>query len=140
MGKHVIEFEDDVSRKYDVSDLAFYKWRSKQIRMEVSEAKRLTTLEEENAKLKKLLVGRWWMCRRALRGSEWEEAKVTRSAACPHKRVWLMLSAVRDCSPITRKQPFAPLSSKVRTGQGTVVRCPSETTTVMRAFRSLPEA
>jgi len=35
---------------------AFYTWRSKYGRMEVSDAKRLKGLEEENAKLKKLLA------------------------------------------------------------------------------------
>ncbi len=37
-------------------DATFYKWRSKYSRMEVSEAKRLKPLEEENRKLKKLLA------------------------------------------------------------------------------------
>ena len=34
----------------------FYKWRSKYGGMDVSDAKRLKALEEENAKLKKLLA------------------------------------------------------------------------------------
>jgi len=46
----------DLCRKYGVSDTTFYKWRSKHGGMEVSEAKRLKALEEENAKLKRLLV------------------------------------------------------------------------------------
>ena len=46
----------DLFRKYGVSDATFYKWRSKYGGMEVSEAKRLKTLEEENAKLKRLLA------------------------------------------------------------------------------------
>lgn len=46
----------DLCRKYGVSDATFYKWRSKYGGMEVSEAKRLKALEEENAKLKKLLA------------------------------------------------------------------------------------
>lgn len=46
----------ELCRKYGVSDATFYKWRSKYGGMEVSEAKRLKTLEEENAKLKKLLA------------------------------------------------------------------------------------
>lgn len=37
-------------------DATFYKWRSKYSGMEVSEAKRLKALEEENRKLKKLLA------------------------------------------------------------------------------------
>lgn len=39
-----------------MSDATFYKWRSKYGGMEVSDAKRLKALEEENAKLKKLLA------------------------------------------------------------------------------------
>lgn len=46
----------DLCRKGGVSDATFYKWRSKYGGMEVSEAKRLKTLEEENAKPKKLLA------------------------------------------------------------------------------------
>jgi len=43
-------------RKHGVSDATFYKWRSKYGGMEVSDAKRLRALEDENARLKKLLA------------------------------------------------------------------------------------
>jgi putative transposase len=46
----------ELCRKHDVSEPTFYKWRSKYFGLEVSDAKRLRALEEENAKLKKLLV------------------------------------------------------------------------------------
>lgn len=46
----------ELCRKYGVSDATFYKWRSKYGGMEVSEAKRLRALEDENAKLKRLLA------------------------------------------------------------------------------------
>lgn len=46
----------DLCRKHGVSDATFYKWRSKYGGMEVSDAKRLRGLEEENARLKKLLA------------------------------------------------------------------------------------
>lgn len=46
----------DLCRKYGVSDATFYQWRAKYGGMEVSEAKRLKALEQENAKLKKLLA------------------------------------------------------------------------------------
>lgn len=46
----------DVCRKYGISDATFYKWRSKYGGLEVSEAKRLKGLEDENAKLKRLLA------------------------------------------------------------------------------------
>ena len=37
-------------------DVTFYKWRSKYGGMEVSQARKLKVLEEENRKLKKLLA------------------------------------------------------------------------------------
>jgi len=46
----------DLCRKYGFSDATFYKWRSKYGGMEVSDAKRLKALEDENRKLKKLLA------------------------------------------------------------------------------------
>ncbi len=46
----------ELCRKHGVSDDTFYKWRSKYDGMEVSEAKRLKALENENAKLKRLLA------------------------------------------------------------------------------------
>jgi putative transposase len=46
----------EVCRRHGVSPATFYKWKSKFGGMEVSEAKRLRILEDENAKLKKLLA------------------------------------------------------------------------------------
>ena len=46
----------DLSRQNGISDATFYKWRSKYGGMEVSEARKLKVLEEENRKLKKLLA------------------------------------------------------------------------------------
>ncbi len=46
----------ELCRKHGVSDATFYKWRSKYSGMNVSDAKRLKTLEAENARLKKLLA------------------------------------------------------------------------------------
>jgi putative transposase len=46
----------ELCRKYGISDATFCKWRSKYGGMEVSEAKRLRGLEDENAKLKRLLA------------------------------------------------------------------------------------
>ena len=45
-----------VCRRHGISPATFYKWKSKFGGMEVSEAKRLRALEDENAKLKKLLA------------------------------------------------------------------------------------
>ena len=46
----------ELCRKHGVSNATFYKWKAKFGGMEVSEAKRLKTLEDENRKLKKLLA------------------------------------------------------------------------------------
>lgn len=46
----------DVCRKHGVSEATFYKWKAKYGGMDVSDARRLKTLEDENAKLKKLLA------------------------------------------------------------------------------------
>ena len=46
----------ELCRKHGFSDASFYLWRSKFGGMDVSDAKRLKTLEVENARLKKLLA------------------------------------------------------------------------------------
>jgi putative transposase len=46
----------DICRRHGISEATFYTWRSKYGGLEVSEARRLKALEEENAKLKKLLA------------------------------------------------------------------------------------
>ena len=46
----------DVCRRHGISGATFYKWKAKFGGLEVTEAKRLRTLEEENAKLRKLLA------------------------------------------------------------------------------------
>jgi putative transposase len=46
----------DVCRKHGISGATFYKWKAKFGGMDVSEARRLRALEDENAKLKKLLA------------------------------------------------------------------------------------
>jgi len=46
----------DVCRKHGISEAAFYKWKAKFGGLEVSDAKRLKALEDENGKLKKLLA------------------------------------------------------------------------------------
>ena len=42
--------------KHGISSATFYKWKAKYGGLEVSDAKRLKALEDENAKLKKLLA------------------------------------------------------------------------------------
>ena len=46
----------DLCRKHGVSDASIYKWKAKFGGMDVSEARRLRSLEDENAKLKRLLA------------------------------------------------------------------------------------
>lgn len=46
----------DVCRKHGISHATFYKWKSKYGGLDVSDAKRLKALEDENTKLKKLLA------------------------------------------------------------------------------------
>lgn len=46
----------DVYRRVGVTEKTFYRWRSKFGGMDVSESKRLRALDDENAKLKKLLA------------------------------------------------------------------------------------
>ena len=46
----------EVCRKHGISDATFYKWKARYGGMEVSDARRLKALEDENAKLKKLLA------------------------------------------------------------------------------------
>jgi len=46
----------EVCRKHGISDATFYKWKARYGGLEVSEAKRLRALEDENGKLKRLLA------------------------------------------------------------------------------------
>ena len=46
----------ELCRKHGFSDASFYTWRSKFGGMDVPDAKRLKALEQENARLKKLLA------------------------------------------------------------------------------------
>ena len=46
----------DLCRKHGFSDASYYKWKAKYGGMDVSEAKRLKALEDENSKLKRLLA------------------------------------------------------------------------------------
>ena len=46
----------NLCRKHGISDKTFYMWRLKYCGMEVSNVKRLRVLEDENARLKKLVA------------------------------------------------------------------------------------
>ena len=46
----------DLARKHAISEATLYNWKARYGGMDVSDAKRLRSLEEENRKLKKLLA------------------------------------------------------------------------------------
>jgi putative transposase len=46
----------DLCRKHGLSSPTFYKWKARYGGMDVSEARRLKALEDENAKLKRMLA------------------------------------------------------------------------------------
>ena len=46
----------ELCRKHGVSSPTFYKWKAKFGGLDVSEARRLKALEDENAKLKRMLA------------------------------------------------------------------------------------
>jgi putative transposase len=46
----------DLARKHGISEATLYNWKAKFGGMDVSDAKRLRALEDENSKLKKLLA------------------------------------------------------------------------------------
>ena len=46
----------DLARKHGISEATLYNWKAKFGGMDVSDARRLKALEEENSKLKKLLA------------------------------------------------------------------------------------
>jgi putative transposase len=71
----------DVCRRYGISEATFYAWKAKFGGLDVSEARRLKALEDENMKLKKLLadamldnvalkdlLAKKWYARRQARG------------------------------------------------------------------------
>ena len=46
----------DLTRKHGISEATLYNWKAKYGGLDVSEAKRLKALEDENMKLKKILA------------------------------------------------------------------------------------
>ena len=47
---------DELCRRHGISSATLYKWKAKYGGLEVSEARRLKALEDENRRLKKLLA------------------------------------------------------------------------------------
>lgn len=46
----------DICREYGISDVTYYKWKNKYSGMDVSEARRLRQLEDENRRLKNIVA------------------------------------------------------------------------------------
>lgn len=46
----------EICRKYGISDATFYNWKAKYGGMDISEARRLKALEDENRKLKRIVA------------------------------------------------------------------------------------
>ncbi|MBR0884751.1 MULTISPECIES: IS3 family transposase [Bradyrhizobium] len=89
----------DLARKHGVSEATIYNWKAKFGGMDVSEAKRLGALEEENAKLKKLLAEQM-LDAAALREllSKPMVGPAAKRAAIAHLQAVMSLSERRACS------------------------------------------
>jgi putative transposase len=63
----------ELRRKHGVSDASVYKWKAKYGGMDVSEARQLRALEDENARLKRMLVDAMLdnVALKDLRGKKW---------------------------------------------------------------------
>ena len=46
----------DICREYGISDATFYNWKAKYGGLQVSEVKRIKSLEEENTRLKRIVA------------------------------------------------------------------------------------
>ncbi|WP_404926379.1 IS3 family transposase [Mesorhizobium sp. ORM16] len=115
----------DLARKHGVSEATLYNWKAKYGGMDVSDAKRLKALEDENAKLKKLLADQMLEAS-ALR--ELLSKKMVRAAAkreaVAHLRAVMGLSERRACSFVgadrkmvryrSRRPPETELRTRLR--------------------------
>lgn len=97
----------DVCRKYGISDATFYKWRSRYGGMEISDARKLKALEDENRRLKKLLAETLLGSpmtvntsglRRATSSMHWTPRAGRKSARLMSPRMQERLSTVITCS------------------------------------------
>ena len=111
----------DLARKHGVSEATLYNWKAKYGGMDVSEAKRLKQLEDENAKLKKLLAEQM-LDAAALREllSKWVGPAVKREGVA-HLRATMGLSERRACSIVSadrkmvRYRSCGPPDTELRT-------------------------
>lgn len=91
----------DVCRRHGISNATFYKWKAKYGGLEVSEARRLKALEDENARLKKLLAESMLneAGLRDLLGKKWSGPAAKREAVA-HLRNRFEMSERRACAVI----------------------------------------
>src|ERR1700677_5141195 len=91
----------DLARKHCVSEATLYNWKAKYGGMDVSEAKRLKQLEDENAKLKKLLAEQMLGCRGASRASVKKMVgPAAKREGVAHLQAVMGLSERRACSTV----------------------------------------
>ncbi|WP_143514690.1 IS3 family transposase [Primorskyibacter flagellatus] len=111
----------DLCRKHGMSEGTFYAWKAKFSGMTVSDAKRLKTLEDENAKLKKLLAEQMLdaAAMKELLGKKMVGPAVKREAVA-HLRTRLGLSERRACTIVgadrkmIRYQSIRPPETELR--------------------------
>ncbi|MGL4528801.1 MAG: IS3 family transposase [Aestuariivirga sp.] len=115
----------DLARKHGVSEATLYNWKAKFGGMDVSEAKRLKQLEDENAKLKKLLAEQM-LDAAALRELLFKKmvGPAVQRDAVAHLQAVMGLSERRACSIVgadrkmiryqSRRPPDAELRTRLR--------------------------
>ena len=115
----------DLARKHGVSEATLYNWKAKYGGMDVSEAKRLKQLEDENAKLKKLL-GRADAGRGGAAGASVKKmvGPAAKREAVAHLQAVMGLSERRACSIVgadrkmvryqSRRPPDTELRGRLR--------------------------
>ncbi|MCC8960651.1 IS3 family transposase [Bradyrhizobium sp. Pear77] len=102
----------DLARKHGVSEATIYNWKSKFGGMEVSEAKRLKAVEDENTKLKKLLAEQM-LDAAALRELLFKKmvGPAAKRAAVAHLKAVMGLSERRACTIVGADRTMIRYSS-----------------------------
>ncbi|WP_373320573.1 transposase [Acetobacter cerevisiae] len=77
----------DLCSKHVISDATFHKWKTRYSGLEVSEAKRLKALEDENSRLKHLWLMRCWIMQHQRKSLE-ENGDACRQAAAGRPYSW----------------------------------------------------
>ncbi len=90
----------DLARKHCVSEATLYNWKAKYGGMDVTEAKRLRQLEDENAKLKKLWPSRCWTPPRSASSCQKNGRPAAKREGVAHLQAVMGLSERRACSTV----------------------------------------